>query len=721
MRKYIEDITGMLVLLALAAVLLLPSLRGHELPLDLSHANSLAPWLQADSPVSASALSQRHVEETYPAYKQIERVGLEGGGLLWNSTDGLGAPFLAQWHTRALSPFSLPVYTLGLNPGLAVGILLKLLVAALTAYYTARRFGLRAPVALSVAALFMLSPPLLTWGAEPLADALPWAPLLLLAGERLALRQRHAWPTLALATAMISLSGHPPALSGALLFLLVYVPLRARGQAPGQRLLHLIPALMAMIMGAALAGVQLWPYLEYLGQTQSGEAGFQPVTGLHWSSVFLPVQSGDFAALNFAGFLPLLLLPLWWIMRGFMDSAQRTRTDILLVMGFAGLLLAAFNGDHVLAPWLDSSVFLFGSALALAFVVGAIAEEWLVLTAEQVRDSLPLLTKLVPAAWVVWLIGVITLGYTGVAWYGVGIALLITLLTCALLAFTLFRPTPRGLGYGLILIATLSATLLTQPLKPHTKAGEEFQLSAFGKDLSSGGLHRIAGSGALKSWPLSLLGMQQCFGPNTSGIARMAAFESAATELPLLLRRTGSTGLLLTKEDIRGAMSDIRPVLQTKAVFEQGAILFEDESMTARARVIYAGKRADHPGQLPETPDALPILEGSSLPEDGNTTPGAATVESESPSELRIVVPNTPPGILVLADLWYPGWTATVNAVDTPVFPVDGIFRGVEIGEGAHEAVFRFQPASFRYGLIVSAAAALFLLIGFWRNTAAND
>lgn len=722
MRKFIEDIAGIAVLLALAALLLLPSLRGQEIPLDLRHAHTLAPWLQPDTaPESISPLSRRHVEETYPAYQHLRQVAEQGDGLLWNPLDGLGAPFLAQWHTRALSPFSIPVYVLGLSPGLALSILLKLLVAGLTAYYTSRRFGLRPPISVTVAALFMLSPPLLTWGAEPLADALPWLPLLMLAGERLALRQRHAWPTLAIATALITLSGHPPAITGSCLFLLSYILLRARGQSPGERLVHLLPATLAMLMGLAVAGIQLVPFVEYLGQTHPGESGFQPVSGLSWKAVLLPVQGGDFSALNFAGFLPFLVLPLWWITRGFMDAALRTRTDLLLLMGFAGLLLAGVANNLTIAPLFDPSVFLFASGLSLAFVVGAIAEEWLVLTAEQVRDSLPLLTKLVPIAWAVWLVGVVVLAYGASAWATLGVAILVAVLTFALLAFTLFRPTAIGLGYGLVLIAALGAAFTTQPLRPRTPSDQIFQTSSFGNDLASGGLTRIAGSGALKSWPLSLLGMQQCFAPNTSGLARLEAFEAAASEMPLLLRRTGSAGLLLTKEDIQGAMSDIRPVLHTKAVFEQGAILFEDAAMTSRARVIYAGKRAEQPAQLPDKPDALPVLEGATLPEDGDGTPGAATVDTETPSELRISIPKTPPGILVLADMWYPGWTATIDGIDTPVFPIDAVFRGIEIGEGAHEAVFRYQPASFRYGMMLSAAALLILLIGFWRNYSAHE
>lgn len=720
MRKFIETSLGVVSLLLVAGLFLLPYLRGEAYPLDLSYAATLAPWT-SDTQTTPSVLSKRHVEETAPTYMHLAGIRDAGDGLLWNPMDGLGAPFLAQWHTRALSPFSAPVYILGLQPGLGVSVWLKLAVAALTAFYVARRFGLRPPIAVGVAALYMLSPALMGGLAEPLADALPWMPMVLLAAERLALRQKHAWPTLGLATLLITLAGHPPALTGVALFLLVYIPLRARGQAPGERLAHLLPATVAMLLGVTAATAQLWPYIEYLGQTHSGEPGFQPTLGLNLPSILLPTGSTDLNVLNFAGFLPFLLLPLWWIMRPFMDATLRIRTDLLLLLGLSGLLLAGLCGDATLAPWFDASVFLVCSGLALAFVIGAIAEEWLLLTAEQVRDSLPMITRLVPICWVVWLIVLLGVAVTTGAWASLAAALLIALLTFGLFAFTLFRPTAGGLGYGLVFIAAVSSSLLTAKYMPSTPVAEAFNLSAFGKDLQKGELSRIAGSGELKSWPLSVLGVQQCFAPNTSGLARLAAFETAATETPLLLRRTGADGLLLTKEDIRGDLSDIRPLLHTKAVFEQGAILFEDASMTARARVIYAGKRAEKSMQLPEKADSLPLLEGGQVPEDGELTPGSATVDVDSPSEIRISIPKTPPGILVLADMWYPGWTATIDGMDTPVFPVDGIFRGIEVGDGAHEAVFRYQPMTFEYGLMISAVAGIILLMGLWRTLSASE
>jgi hypothetical protein len=66
--------------------------------------------------------------------------------------------------------------------------------------------------------------------------------------------------------------------------------------------------------------------------------------------------------------------------------------------------------------------------------------------------------------------------------------------------------------------------------------------------------------------------------------------------------------------------------------------------------------------------------------------------------------------LLVLTDVWFPGWTATVDGRPASVQRVDYLLRGVELPPGRHRIELRYRPASFRVGWIVSLVALLVLL-----------
>ncbi|MCE9634926.1 MAG: YfhO family protein [Planctomycetes bacterium] len=69
--------------------------------------------------------------------------------------------------------------------------------------------------------------------------------------------------------------------------------------------------------------------------------------------------------------------------------------------------------------------------------------------------------------------------------------------------------------------------------------------------------------------------------------------------------------------------------------------------------------------------------------------------------------------LLVLCETWLPGWTATVDGVDTPVRRVNVIFRGVPLPAGAQRVSFVYAPQSFRTGAIGSMIA-LVIALAMW-------
>lgn len=99
------------------------------------------------------------------------------------------------------------------------------------------------------------------------------------------------------------------------------------------------------------------------------------------------------------------------------------------------------------------------------------------------------------------------------------------------------------------------------------------------------------------------------------------------------------------------------------------------------------------------------ILEGA-----GDT---ATTVRFlvDDPNYLRIRVETRDPGYLVLTDTYYPGWRSFVNGTPTDVRRANYLFRGVTIPAGISEIEFRYEPDSFRYGMIISIGGVVLMLV----------
>jgi hypothetical protein len=78
------------------------------------------------------------------------------------------------------------------------------------------------------------------------------------------------------------------------------------------------------------------------------------------------------------------------------------------------------------------------------------------------------------------------------------------------------------------------------------------------------------------------------------------------------------------------------------------------------------------------------------------------------------------PGILVLADSFYPGWRAYVDGKEERIMRANLFFRAVSLPAGKHRVEFRYKPMSFTIGLVVSivtlCGVAGWSLILFIRN-----
>ena len=74
-------------------------------------------------------------------------------------------------------------------------------------------------------------------------------------------------------------------------------------------------------------------------------------------------------------------------------------------------------------------------------------------------------------------------------------------------------------------------------------------------------------------------------------------------------------------------------------------------------------------------------------------------------NSVLIEVDTEQAGILVLHDIFYPGWQATIDDVPVPVLRANILFRGVEVAAGHHLVRFEYHPFSLEN--LTAAASSL--------------
>jgi Bacterial membrane protein YfhO len=91
--------------------------------------------------------------------------------------------------------------------------------------------------------------------------------------------------------------------------------------------------------------------------------------------------------------------------------------------------------------------------------------------------------------------------------------------------------------------------------------------------------------------------------------------------------------------------------------------------------------------------------------------PGQARIVSFALERIELETHRESPGLLVMAESYYPGWTATVNGEPIPCLPANGWMRAVPVPAGDSRVVLIFQSNYLAAGAGVSALALVLLLL----------
>jgi uncharacterized membrane protein YfhO len=108
---------------------------------------------------------------------------------------------------------------------------------------------------------------------------------------------------------------------------------------------------------------------------------------------------------------------------------------------------------------------------------------------------------------------------------------------------------------------------------------------------------------------------------------------------------------------------------------------------------------------LEDSPGLPPVSEESDL----ELTP--AEIVSYEPERVVVRTSAEVPAYLVLSDSWFPGWEALVDGSPAEIFKANYLVRAVRLPAGEHEVKFHYQPRLYRWGLGISLASWLTVII----------
>ena len=91
---------------------------------------------------------------------------------------------------------------------------------------------------------------------------------------------------------------------------------------------------------------------------------------------------------------------------------------------------------------------------------------------------------------------------------------------------------------------------------------------------------------------------------------------------------------------------------------------------------------------------------------------GSATFAAYSAQQVSIDVDAKGPSLLVVTDAVYPGWSASIDGQEAPIYATDAAFRGIFVPTGAHRIELTYAPASFRTGMGIALLGFVALVVG---------
>lgn len=160
-----------------------------------------------------------------------------------------------------------------------------------------------------------------------------------------------------------------------------------------------------------------------------------------------------------------------------------------------------------------------------------------------------------------------------------------------------------------------------------------------------------------------------------------------------------------------------------KTVFEDKSVaILESNKVLPRAFVVYQWETISSKKEIlnellnPEFPIDQKILLSESADIYPPDASGSYTLSYDKYSEQESIirVKTNKEAMIFVSDLYYPGWKAYIDGLQTEIYKANFAFRAISIPEGTHTLRMIYQPESFFIGLKLSALSLIFIILSLF-------
>lgn len=695
------------------------------------------------------------ITQIYPWKKLVVDFWKSGTIPLWNPYSFSGTPLLANNQSAALSPVNLLFFILPFIDAWSISVLLQPLLAGLFTYLFVRAIGLGKPASVFSAISFMFCGFITVWMSyQTLAYAILFLPLGLFSIEKFFSSKKNRYLVLLSLTIPLSIfSGHFQTSLYCLLFTIFYLLFKTVTVEKQNRKLT-IPLFSSIIFGLMLSAPQILPSIElYMNSVRSELFIALEVIPWIYTPTFIapdffgnPVTRNDFLGHyaewnSYIGLLPLILAfyaPFYKKFRNYailffsiglisvLLAYQTPLLDILVSLKVPVLSTSAASRIIVLASFSFAILAGFGLEKALVDIKDRKFRHLAVLI-----SSFGLIFAII---WAIIIFGIflphdrISISFSNFRLSTVIFLSLIVVLIGAKVAK--HKKSILVVTALLLFIAafdSLRFAIKWQPFDPRKYVYPDLPISKFLTNIPS--RDRVFGNfggEAAMTYRVSVIeGYDPLYIGRYGEFIRASSdgkFHKALRSAVVFPKKGENTDTMLNYLGVKYLIHKVAdgrnvwtypfweyPIDQFKMVYEDASYqVFENQKVFPRALLIGDYRIESSAKKLLESMfvqgadlKKVVYLERDPSVARNQNIKGEAVIKKHSPNKIEIESSASDRGFVVLSDPFYPGWRVYVDGVETKILRADFAFRAVIVPKGKHYVVFKYDPDSFKIGILL--------------------